>query len=113
MEAQRITLEAMRERIDDIDRRIVALIAERQACVVAAGTLKQDEQAVRAPARVEQVIAKVRTLALDAGASPAVVEGTYRAMIAAFIDLELESHRTAEASYDRSSPPGIRSSGRP
>ena len=43
---------------------------------------------VEAPARVEQVITRVRGLAKSAGASPEVVERLYRAMIAAFIELE-------------------------
>lgn len=87
-------LEEVRQNIDSIDRRLVGLIAERQKWVIAAGALKKDEQAVRAPARVEQVIAKVRALADEAGASPEVVENTYRALIAAFIDLELDQHRS-------------------
>lgn len=93
MTDQSVTIEDVREQIDSLDRHIVELIAERQRWVVAAGALKTDESAVRAPARVEQVIAKVRGLAKDAGASPEVVESTYRAMIAAFIDLELHHHR--------------------
>jgi isochorismate pyruvate lyase len=87
------TIEDVREQIDGLDRRIVELIAERQKWVVIAGSLKKDEQGVRAPARVEQVIAKVRGLAEQAGASPEVVESAYRALIAAFIELELEHHR--------------------
>ena len=47
---------------------------------------------MKAPARVEQVIAKVRALAEGAGASPAVTEQVYRAMIAAFIEQELSEH---------------------
>lgn len=90
-----VTLADVRASIDELDQRIVALIAERQQWVIAAGALKTDEQAVRAPARVEQVIAKVRAVAEEAGASPDVLERTYRALIAAFIDLELEHHRGA------------------
>lgn len=92
MTSQPPTIEEVRTQIDALDRQIVELIAERQRWVVTAGSLKKDEQAVRAPARVEQVIDKVRGLAEEAGASPDVVERTYRAMIAAFIDLELEEH---------------------
>ncbi len=92
-----VGLDEVREQIDALDRRIVGLIAERQTCVETAGRLKKDEQAVRAPARVEQVVAKVRTLAEDAGASPDVVERTYRALIAAFVDLELDTHRSTPA----------------
>lgn len=93
MTAQTPTLEEVRTHIDLLDRRIVELIAERQGWVATAGPLKKDEQAVRAPARVEQVIEKVRGLASETGASPDVVERTYRALIAAFIELELNGHR--------------------
>lgn len=88
-----IPLDEIRAQIDGLDRQIVLLIAERQKRVIAAGSLKTDEQAVRAPQRVEQVIAKVRALADEAGASPVVVENTYRALIASFIALEIEHHR--------------------
>ncbi|MCA0380408.1 MAG: chorismate mutase [Actinobacteria bacterium] len=93
MTEQPATLESVRANIDALDRSIVGLIAERQKWVVAAASLKKDEDGVRAPARVEQVIARVRGLAAEVGASPDVVERTYRALIAAFIDLELERHR--------------------
>lgn len=87
------SLAEIRNEIDDLDRQIIALIAERQKWVVAAGKLKKDESAVRAPDRVEQVIGKVRGLASEAGASPDVVEQAYRALIAGFIEFELEVHR--------------------
>jgi isochorismate pyruvate lyase len=89
------SIATVRAAIDTLDRQIVALIAERQAQVVQAGILKRGQVAetVQAPARVEDVIGRVRTLALDAGASPDVVEATYRAMIGAFITLELDVHR--------------------
>lgn len=84
----------IRDAIDSLDTRIVALIGERQRWVERAATAKrgQDTGAVRAPARVEQVISKVRALAEKADASPEVVEATYRAMIGAFIELELREH---------------------
>lgn len=88
------TLSEVRSAIDDIDRQLVSLIAERQRWVLIAGTLKKDENGVRAPSRVEQVIDKVRSLAGSTGASPDVTEHTYRAMIGAFIDLELAHHRS-------------------
>ena len=85
-------LAQVRGAIDALDERIVALLGERQAWVEQAGRLKRDrdDDAVRAPARVDAVIARVRKAAQRAGASPEVVERTYRAMIAAFIDLELQ-----------------------
>ena len=82
-------LDEVRRNIDELDRRIIALIAERQSWVVRAGALKTSAIAVRAPDRVEQVICSVRGLAREFDASPEVVEAAYRAMIAAFIDLEM------------------------
>ncbi|PPF74963.1 chorismate mutase [Pseudoclavibacter sp. Z016] len=84
----------IRRAIDALDARIVELIGERQRWVERAAVAKrgQDTGAVRAPARVEQVIAKVRALAEQGGSSPAVVEASYRAMIGAFIELELRQH---------------------
>lgn len=85
-------LERVRAEIDLLDRQIVALLAERERWVARAGALKTDRAAVRAPDRVEEVIQKVRGLADDLGADPQVVECTYRAMIEAFIGLELDVH---------------------
>lgn len=86
-------LDVVRAEIDALDRELVGLLARRENLVRRAGRLKADTAAVRAPARVEQVIDRVRAVAAGAGASPDVVERTYRAMIAAFIDLELTVHR--------------------
>ena len=88
-----MTLERVRADIDAIDERLVGLLAEREALVREAATHKRDEQGVRAPARVEQVVAKVGAVAGRRGASPDVVEAVYRAMIGAFIELELDAHR--------------------
>lgn len=85
-------LNEVRLRIDELDRQIIALLAQRQTWVIRAGALKANEEAVRAPGRVEQVIQKVRGLAQEHGASPEVVEATYRSMISAFIDLEMSVH---------------------
>ncbi|MDZ5602700.1 chorismate mutase [Pseudomonas sp. RP23018S] len=85
-------LEEVRQHIDRIDCDLVALLAERGGFVTQAAAFKKTTDDVRAPARVEQVIAKVRALAEASGASPTVVEAVYRAMIAAFIEDELNTH---------------------
>lgn len=92
MDVQCSSLEDVRQRIDEIDRAMVELIARRGGFVAQAARFKKDSADVRAPARVEQVIAKVRALASERGASAEVVEQVYRAMIAAFIDEELHTH---------------------
>src|SRR5689334_7420416 len=88
-----VSLADIRSRIDDLDSQMVELLARRQALVEAAAGFKKDEGAVRAPDRVERVIAGVRDRATAAGLDPAVAEAVWRAMIAAFIELELHRHR--------------------
>ncbi|WP_203822600.1 chorismate mutase [Paractinoplanes ferrugineus] len=87
------SLEDVRSRIDDLDTRLVALLARRQELVAAAAGFKRDEDAVRAPDRVERVVAAVRAKAGPAGLDPGVAEAIWRAMITAFIDFELARHR--------------------
>ena len=79
---------AVRENIDRIDHDLVGLMAERQQYVGEAGRFKKDPAAVGDPARVDAVVAKVRTDARAQGLDPIVAEKTFRAMIAAFEDFE-------------------------
>ena len=93
-----MSLNDVRSQIDEIDREIVRMLADRERLVREAASFKTDEQAVRAPDRVDQVLRKVRALAAEEGASPEVVEQVYRTMIDAFISLELREHRSPDGS---------------
>ena len=76
--------------IDNIDRQLLRLLAQRQILVEKAGRLKPkgDKVAVQASDRVAQVIANRRKEALELGLSPDVAESVWRSMIKAFIALE-------------------------
>ncbi len=90
------SIEDVRNNIDRIDRKIVTLLAERGSYVKRAAAFKKTTGDVRAPQRVEQVLAKVKALAAELHADPMVTEHVYRAMIAGFIEMELaEHHRIA------------------
>lgn len=82
------SLKDVRANIDRIDHEIVAAMAERGQYVAEAGRFKKDPAAVSDPARVEAIVARVRTMAQADGLEPAVADKTYRAMIAAFEDFE-------------------------
>ncbi|MGC9216567.1 chorismate mutase [Acidithiobacillus sp.] len=82
----------IRSGIDQVDREIVALLAQRGRLVHQAARFKKTADDVKAPQRVKQVIARVKTLAEEMGADPSVVERVYRTMISAFIDAELAEH---------------------
>jgi isochorismate pyruvate lyase len=78
----------VRQHIDALDDRIVALLAERSGYVAQAARIKQNAQQIFDGPRIEFIIERVRAQAREAGAPEAVMEATYRAMIAAFIDFE-------------------------
>lgn len=86
------SLEQVRSHIDLLDRQLLALIAQRGAYVKQAAGFKRTVAEVPAPQRVEQVIARVKQMAPQVGADPAVVEATWRAMIGAFIEAETAVH---------------------
>lgn len=88
------SLQQVREHIDVIDRRMVEWIAVRGFYVRQAARFKKSEEDVKAPPRVEQVISKVVSLSQELGADPAVVEAVYRAMIASFINAEMNEFRS-------------------
>jgi isochorismate pyruvate lyase len=78
----------VRANIDRLDHAIIALMAERGRYVAEAGRFKANPAAVSAPARVEEVIAKIKAIARENGLAEDVAERAYRAMIAAFEDYE-------------------------
>lgn len=89
------SLADIRAEIDRLDRDIVARLAQRQRYVVAAARFKGSAAEVRAPDRVEQVVAQVRRLAQDHGASPDVIEQVYRQLIAGMTELEQQHWKPA------------------
>ncbi len=97
-----MTLGEIRRAIDNIDARIIGLLSERGTLVTAAGRLKRDEQGVRDPKRVEQVIGKVRAAAGEAGLDPVIAEDVYRTIIACFVRQELAE--AAQSSKNHAAP---------
>ncbi|WP_426995936.1 chorismate mutase [Pseudarthrobacter sp. N5] len=91
--ADKEQLAAVRIAVDEVDEQIVTLIARRERLIRISGTLKGDDAEVRAPGRVERVVEHVRAAAVKKDIDPDIVESTYRAMISAFIELELRVHK--------------------
>ena len=88
-------LDEVRTNIDEIDDKIIRLIAQRSDYVRQASSFKKTEDGVKAPARVEAVIQKVREKAEEYGANPDMVERLYREMISSFINLEMNEFRSS------------------
>lgn len=83
----------VRQNIDQLDRKIVALLAERSEYVRQAAKFKQTKAAVVDLERIEAIIVKVRHLAIEEGSDPTLMENIYRAMIEAFIVFESHEWR--------------------
>jgi isochorismate pyruvate lyase len=76
-----MTMAEVRQGVDALDRLLVTVLAERQRYMDAAARIKQDRQAVRDNARVEDVVAKVKGAARDAGLSEDIAEPVWRTLI--------------------------------
>ena len=75
----------VRVAIDAIDRKLVALIAERLHYIEEAARIKPGRDQVRDEPRIAEVLAKTRQEALRLGCAPAVVEAAFSALIEASI----------------------------
>lgn len=76
------TLQEARARIDEINERVVELLAERQAVVDELCTLKADaDRTVRDPEREAELLAHVRSVAEDEGLPPDLAEILFEAIL--------------------------------
>jgi chorismate mutase / prephenate dehydratase len=79
-----VSLEDLRGNIDDIDARIVKLLAERMGTARKIGALKRKGlRQIQDAAREKEVIGHVRQLAVKEGIDPGDVENLYRLVMAA------------------------------
>ncbi len=78
----------VRYEIDRLDRLLVALMAERQGYIEAAGRIKPRADEVHLDWRIEDVVAKVLASADRTGLSKRIAEPVWRELIARCIDHE-------------------------
>jgi chorismate mutase/prephenate dehydratase len=98
-------LRQLRDRIDRLDRRIVALLNERARLGLAIGGAKDatGRRAVRDPEREREVLEHVAA-ANEGPLSPADLDSLYRRMMAATRRLELDARRAAAMPRDAEGP---------
>ncbi len=75
------TMTDVRIGVDALDRLLVTVLAERQRYMDAAARIKQDREAVRDNARIEDVVTKVKAAAREAGLSEEIAEPVWRLLI--------------------------------
>jgi 3-deoxy-7-phosphoheptulonate synthase len=84
-------LTEVRQSIDELDDRIVRLLAERRRYALQAARFKSAADGVKDPGREEQVVNHARALAEREGIEPDLVETLYRDMMAGFVRVEQAS----------------------
>jgi isochorismate pyruvate lyase len=85
------TMAEVRQGVDALDRALVSLLAERQRYMDAAARIKGDRAAVHDQARIEEVVAKVKAEARQAGLAESIAEPVWRTLIDRCIDYEFAS----------------------
>jgi isochorismate pyruvate lyase len=81
----------LRQAIDVLDARLVALLAVRQAYIERAAQLKTGRDQVRDPERIEDVVSKVVAEGRKAGLSADIAEPVWRTLIEASIRHEFDA----------------------
>jgi len=90
-ESPQLDLDQIRLGIDDVDRRLIALLAERAALVEQVVHYKRaHHMAVVDRAREDRMLARIGDLAKDEGVDPRVAQQVLRTIIDGFTLLEVE-----------------------
>jgi chorismate mutase-like protein len=98
-------LPELRARIDDLDQRLVQVLAERLAvCEEVARVKEGTDTAVIQPTRVREVITSRRQWAIDAGVDPDFAEQVFRVLLAETHRIEVAGARP-DAAPDKSAAP--------
>ena len=104
-DAPRPELGALRHRIDELDRALVAIVAERLAVCEEVARLKEGtDMPVIQPARVRDVLTSRRQWAIDAGTDPDFAEQLFRALLAETHRIEVAGRRP-DAAPDKAAAP--------
>ena len=89
------TLEEVRTEIDKLDDQIVELIGNRNSFIKQAAQFKNTVDEVKAPERINEIIAKVRHKALTMGMSANLLEEIYTIMIDEMVESEIAEFRNS------------------
>ena len=81
----------VRKGVDALDRELVALLVVRQGYMDAAARIKGDRDKVHDAARIEDVVAKVKARAREAGLSEEIAEPVWRTLIERCIAYEFQA----------------------
>lgn len=90
------SLEEARAQIDKIDDKIVELIAQRNAYIRELAHFKTSIDEIKAKDRVDNVINRMRSRAIELDLSPNLINELYILMINAMVDTEVAEYQNAK-----------------
>lgn len=90
-------LEEVRQYIDCLDDQIVELIAARNGYVKQAAKFKHSIDEIKGKERMEAVMDRVRTRAMELGVSPNLLTKLYTIMIDEMVEAEISEFRNAKS----------------
>ncbi len=90
------SLEDAREHIDKIDDQIVELIATRNAYIKQIAHFKTSVDEIKAKDRIDDVINRMRSRAIELDLSPNLINDLYIRMIDAMVDTEVAEFQNAK-----------------
>ena len=91
------SLEEVRNHIDQLDDQIVELIAARNGYVKQAANFKHSLEEIKANERMEAVMDRVRSRAMEFGVSPNLLTKLYSIMIDAMVEAEISEFQNAKS----------------
>ncbi len=90
------SLEEVRKEIDKIDDQIVELIAKRNAYIRELAHFKNSVDEIKAKDRIDDVINRMRSRAIELDLSPNLINDLYIRMIDAMVDTEVSEFQNAK-----------------
>ena len=90
------SLEEARAQIDELDEQIVELIAARNAYIKQLAHFKNSIDEIKAEDRIDDVINRVRSKAIELDLSPNLINDLYLRMIDAMVDSEVAEFKNAK-----------------
>lgn len=91
------SLEEVRQYIDRLDDQIVELIAARNGYVKQAAKFKHSIDEIKGKERMEAVMDRVRSRAMEFGVSPNLLTKLYTIMIDEMVEAEISEFRNAKS----------------
>lgn len=91
------SLQEVRDHIDNLDDKIVELIAARNGYVKQAAMFKDSIDDIKGKERMEAVMDRVRSRAMEFGVSPNLLTSLYTIMIDAMVEAEISEFRNAKS----------------